>query len=103
MRQLSILALLFICLCTLVQAQAPIGTLEGQITDPASALVSNAEVSVHNAQTGLSRTVLSSRQGAFHFSDLPIGAYLLEVKAQGFAPYSVSSIRIDIGQGGDLK
>ncbi|MGA3262250.1 MAG: carboxypeptidase regulatory-like domain-containing protein, partial [Bryobacteraceae bacterium] len=64
----------------------------------ASALVSNAEVSVHNAQTGLSRTVLSSRQGAFHFSDLPIGAYLLEVKAQGFAPYSVSSIRIDIGQ-----
>jgi hypothetical protein len=98
MRQLSILALLFICLCTLVQAQAPIGTLEGQITDPASALVSNAEVSVHNAQTGLSRTVLSSRQGAFHFSDLPIGAYLLEVKAQGFAPYSVSSIRIDIGQ-----
>ena len=98
MRQLSILALLFICLCTLVQAQAPIGTLEGQIIDPASALVSNAEVSVHNAQTGLSRTVLSSRQGAFHFSDLPIGAYLLEVKAQGFAPYSVSSIRIDIGQ-----
>jgi hypothetical protein len=98
MKQLSIVALLFICLCTLVQAQAPIGTLEGQITDPASALVSNAEVSVHNAQTGLSRTVLSSRQGAFHFSDLPIGAYLLEVKAQGFAPYSVSSIRIDIGQ-----
>ena len=98
MRQLSILALLFVCLCTLVQAQAPIGTLEGQIIDPASALVSNAEVSVHNAQTGLSRTVLSSRQGAFHFSDLPIGAYLLEVKAQGFAPYSVSSIRIDIGQ-----
>ncbi|MGA3257724.1 MAG: carboxypeptidase-like regulatory domain-containing protein, partial [Bryobacteraceae bacterium] len=74
MKQLSIVALLFICLCTLVQAQAPIGTLEGQITDPASALVSNAEVSVHNAQTGLSRTVLSSRQGAFHFSDLPIGA-----------------------------
>ena len=98
MRQLSILALLFVCLCTLVQAQAPIGTLEGKIIDPASALVSNAEVSVHNAQTGLSRTVLSSRQGAFHFSDLPIGAYLLEVKAQGFAPYSVSSIRIDIGQ-----
>jgi hypothetical protein len=98
MKQLSIVALLFICLCTLVQAQAPIGTLEGQITDPASALVSNAEVSVHNAQTGFSRTVLSSRQGAFHFSDLPIGAYLLEVKAQGFAPYSVSSIRIDIGQ-----
>jgi len=91
-------AWLFVCLYTMVRAQTPIGTLEGQITDPAAALVSNAEVSVHNAQTGLTRTVHSSRQGAYHFSDLPIGSYLLEVKAQGFAPYSASSIRIDIGQ-----
>lgn len=91
-------ALPYVCLCVLLRAQTPIGTLEGQITDPASALVSNAEVSVHNAQTGLTRTVRSSRQGAFHFSDLPIGTYLLEVKAQGFAPYSASSIRLDIGQ-----
>src|ERR1022692_2710559 len=91
-------ALLLVCLCVLVRAQAPIGTLEGQITDPAAALVSNAEVSVHNTQTGLPRTVRSSRQGAFHFSDLPVGLYLLDVKAQGFAPYSVSSIRLDIGQ-----
>jgi hypothetical protein len=98
MKQLSILTLLFVCLCTLSRAQAPVGTLEGHITDPVSALVSNAEVSVHNAQTGLTRTVVSSRQGAFHFADLPIGAYLLEIKAQGFALYSVPSIRIDIGQ-----
>ncbi|HEV8041034.1 MAG TPA: carboxypeptidase regulatory-like domain-containing protein [Bryobacteraceae bacterium] len=91
-------AWLFVCLCAVVKAQTPIGTLEGQINDPAAALVSNAEVSVHNAQTGLTRTVHSSRQGAFHFSDLPIGSYLLEVRAQGFAPYSASSIRIDIGQ-----
>ena len=89
---------LFVCLCAAVRAQAPIGTLEGQITDPAAALVADAEVIVHQAQTGLTRTVHSSRLGAFHFSELPIGTYLLEVKAKGFAPYSVSSIRVDIGQ-----
>ena len=98
MKRLSFLVLFVACVCASVQAQAPIGTLEGQIADPASALVSKAEVTVHNAQTGLTRTVLSSRQGAFHFSDLPIGTYLLGVKAAGFAPYSASSIRIDIGQ-----
>src|ERR1035438_3663220 len=91
-------ALLLVCLCVLVRAQAPIGTLEGQITDPDALPISNAEVSVHNTQTGLTRTIRSSRQGAFHFSDLPVGLYRLEVKAQGFAPYSVSSIRLDIGQ-----
>jgi hypothetical protein len=97
-KQLSYFALLFVCLSVFIRAQTPIGTLEGQITDPASALVSNAEVSIHNTQTGLTRTVRSSAQGDFHFSDLPIGIYQLEVKAAGFAPYSVSSIRIDIGQ-----
>ena len=91
-------ALLSVCLCTLARAQTPIGTLEGQITDPAAALVSKAEVSVHNAQTGLTRTVRSSRQGEYQFSDLPVGLYLLEVQAPGFATYSASSIRIDIGQ-----
>ena len=92
------IVLLFVCLCSLVKAQTPIGTLEGQVTDPASALVSNAEVRVHNTETGLTRTVTSSRQGAFHFSDLPIGTYQLEVTASGFAPYSASSLRIDLGQ-----
>ena len=97
-KRLSIPVLGAALVCALVRAQAPIGTLEGQIVDPADAVVLDAEVSVHNAQTGLTRTVLSSRQGAFHFSDLPIGGYALEVKATGFAPYSAASIRIDIGQ-----
>ncbi len=92
------IAWLFVCSSALIRAQSPVGILEGRVVDPASALVAEAEVTVHRAQTGLTRTVHSSKQGAFHFSDLPIGTYLLEVKAQGFAPYSASSIRIDIGQ-----
>ena len=91
-------ALLLVCLCVLVRAQAPIGTLEGQITDPSSALVSGAEVSAHNAQSGLTRTVQSSREGSFHFSNLPIGEYSLTMNANGFTAFSVPLIRIDIGQ-----
>ncbi len=90
------LCVLLLCAC--VNAQDPIGTLEGQVADPSSARVSGAAVSVRNAQTGLTRTVLSSRDGTFHLSNLPVGEYALTVKATGFARYSVSSIRIDIGQ-----
>ncbi len=90
--------LLLASLGALANAQDPIGTLEGQIEDPSSALVSGAEVSVHNAQTGLTRTAHSSRAGSFHFSNLPVGEYSLTVNANGFAPFSVSPIRIDIGQ-----
>ena len=88
----------FVCLCMAVWAQAPIGTLEGQIADPGTGAVANAEVKVHNEQTGVTRTLLSSREGIFHFSDLPVGTYLLTVQAAGFAPYSASSVHIDIGQ-----
>jgi hypothetical protein len=90
--------MLFAALCSTANAQDPIGTLEGQITDPSSALVSGAEVSVHRAQTELTRNVRSSRDGSFHFSDLPAGEYSLTVNASGFAPFSISPIRIDIGQ-----
>ena len=91
-------ALLFVCLCAFVKAQDPIGTLEGQITDPSAAAVTGAEVSVHNAQTGLTRTLRSARDGAYHFANLPVGDYTLEVRADGFAPYNAPAIRIDIGK-----
>lgn len=86
------------CLCASLCAQAPIGTLEGQVTDPASAVIANAEVTVHQTLTGFERAAHSSRQGVFHFTDLPIGTYRLAIKADGFAPYAAASIRIGIGQ-----
>jgi hypothetical protein len=85
-------------LCATANAQDPIGTLEGQIADPSGAFVSGADVVLHNAQTGLTRTAHSSREGSFHFSNLLVGEYSLTVNANGFAPFSVSPIRIDIGQ-----
>ena len=91
-------AFFLVWLTPCINAQDPIGTLEGQVTDPSSAVVAGAEVSAHNSQTGLTRTVHSSREGSFHFSNLPVGEYSLAVKANGFAPFSVSPIRIDIGK-----
>jgi hypothetical protein len=90
--------LLMVSVTAIAKAQDPIGTLEGQIKDPSLAVVSGAQVSVHNAQTGLTRNENSSRDGSFHFSNLPVGEYSLSVNAAGFSPFSVSPIRIDIGQ-----
>ena len=97
-KSLAAIPLLFVFLCPGANAQDPIGTLEGQVTDPSSALVSGADVRASNPQTGLTRTVRSARDGSFHFSNLPIGEYSLTVNATGFAPFSASPIRIDIGQ-----
>src|SRR5580700_4337841 len=99
MRQLMrTLAFLSVCLCGVLQAQDPIGILEGQVADPSSAVVSGAQVTAQNLQTGLHQTVVTSRQGTFRFSNLPVGDYSLAVAAANFTPFSVSPIRIDVGR-----
>jgi Carboxypeptidase regulatory-like domain len=87
-----------LCLCALGAAQEPINTLEGQITDASYAVVSGAQVMPRNPQTGLTRTVLSSRQATFQISNLPAGEYDIDVHPQGFAVFSAKAIRVNIGQ-----
>src|SRR5690348_8884492 len=90
------LALVGVFLCSLVGAQDPTGVLEGEVTDASAGRISNAEVTARNSQTGVVTSVRTSPQGEFHFSNLPVGEYSLRVVAQGFTPFSASSIRVDI-------
>ena len=90
--------LLSVCLCWSLRAQDPVGVLEGQINDPSAASVSAAEVTATNPQTGFSAKLRSANDGAFHFASLPVGEYDLRVTAEGFATFTTSSIRIDIGR-----
>src|SRR5271169_2045759 len=85
-------------LCSSLRAQDPVGVLEGQINDPSGASVSSAEVTASNPQTGFSAKGRSANDGAFHFASLPVGEYDLRVNAEGFAAFTASSIRIDIGR-----
>ena len=87
---------LFLCLCWHLEAQDPVGVLEGQVRDTSGALVSAAEVAVTNHQTGFSVKQRSTDDGSFHFSSLPVGEYDLRVNADGFAAFTASAIRIDI-------
>jgi len=92
------LLLFSVCFCLRTWAQDPVGVLEGLISDPSGATVSRADVTVSNPRTGLSKTQQSASDGLFHFASLPSGEYNLRVSAGGFAAFSVSSIRIDIGR-----
>ena len=89
---------LFACLSLNLQAQDPVGVLEGHVKDPSGGSVSAAEVTANNQQTGFSAKQRSAEDGTFHFSSLPAGEYDLRVTADGFAAFTASAIPIDIGR-----
>jgi hypothetical protein len=94
MKKLGFFSLLLVC--PWGYAQDPTGVLEGQVFDPANAVVTQAVVTAQNAQTGFVATQQSGKDGSFHFSSLPVGDYELRVAAEGFAPFTVAGIHIDI-------
>ena len=76
----------------------PSACWKGKSTTRPARSVSAAEVTASNPQTGFSAKQRSANDGAFHFASLPVGEYDLRVNADGFATFTASSIRIDIGR-----
>jgi hypothetical protein len=64
------------------------GTIEGTVVDPSGAVISKAEVSIHNTITGYSQSVLSDSDGFFRLVNIPRNPYHLQVKAAGFGAFS---------------
>jgi hypothetical protein len=91
-----ILMLSFLCLTA--YAQDPTGIFEGRVLDPSGAPTDKASVAIQNLENGVSVSQQSARDGAFHFSSLPVGDYVLTVNRNGFAPFSASGIHIDINR-----
>jgi hypothetical protein len=68
-------------------AQAPAGSLRGQVTDPSGAVVVGANVTAKGAD-GKSISVKTDRSGDYEFKGLPPGAYTIEVTARGFTTFN---------------
>jgi Carboxypeptidase regulatory-like domain/TonB-dependent Receptor Plug Domain len=82
-RRLS-LALLVLFISAPAFAQRFTAAMRGTVTDPTSAVIAGAKVTVVNENTGLTRTMNSNADGNYSFSDLPVGSYRLEVEFAGF-------------------
>ena len=77
-------------------AQSDRGTITGTITDPAGAVVANAQVEARNVNTGSVYQVASSATGNYTISQLPVGAYELTVTVTGFKRYVRSDITVQV-------
>src|ERR1700735_1289222 len=69
-------------------------SLRGAITDPQSAVVTEAAGKLANTQAGWVRQTLTSASGEYQFLQLPPGAYTLGVEKPGFAALTRSDVNL---------
>ena len=89
---------LLLLICSTIQAQAPTGVVEGQVTDQSSGAVAGAAAVITNARTAFSQRQSTDAAGLYTFPALPVGEYDLTISKEGFAPFSRSSMQLSVNQ-----
>jgi hypothetical protein len=79
-------SLLIALLCTAAAAlaQEASGTISGTIHDTTGALVPNANITITNKATGISRALTPNAEGLYNAPALPPGDYDVRVEMTGF-------------------
>jgi len=91
-----------LCVCGLLRAADPTGTIAGAIHDPSGASVANARVTATALATGLTRETMSDRDGGYVFPLLPAGLYSVTVEAAGFEKLEQRGIEVRADQNSTL-
>jgi hypothetical protein len=98
-KMISMLCLAAIVLFTcagITSAQTFRGTILGTVTDTSGSSIAGAAVVVKNTNTGLSRTVTTSEDGAYSVPELPIGTYSVTVEKAGFKQGVVTGLQVEV-------
>ena len=84
--------------CLNSSAQQITGNFRGTVTDPSGAVIMGAEVTAQQAETALSRTTTTDRNGNYVLLELPVGHYRLHVAAKGFEEYVQDGITLNVNE-----
>src|SRR5271155_2241170 len=88
---LALIALMALCVPTLLAQSSGTSGLTGTVTDPSGAAVPNVSVTLTSNGTGQVRTGTTGTDGAYKFSLLPPGNYKIRFAANGFKTSEVAS------------
>jgi hypothetical protein len=100
MRARSQVAIIFCWVALLfplgLRAQVTTTMIYGRVTDSNGGTIANAQVSITDTGTNLSRTAQTNTEGEFRFEFLPVGNYKAEITAQGFKRFIRTDIVLDV-------
>jgi hypothetical protein len=84
-------------------AQFTTASLGGTVVDSSGAGIPEAAVSLLNVETGFAQDLRTNASGAFLFSRVPIGTYLLRIEKQGFSAYVQDHIVLAVDRSPQLS
>src|SRR5215472_13649109 len=82
---------------TFAFSQAITASLQGRVFDKSGAVLTNAEITAVNTETGFSRSAKAGSGGEYEIAQLPVGTYQVTTKAQSFQPQT-RTLQLVIGQ-----
>jgi len=80
------------------QAESGAAAVEGVVLDPEGRPIAGAAVAVRNETTAYSRNVTTDTSGRFRASAIPVGDYLVEARATGFAVLRTEHLALHVGR-----
>jgi hypothetical protein len=83
---------LFFALVSVCPGQVDRSALNGTVTDSAGLALPDVGVVAVQDSTGLRRTTVSSRSGAYEIPELPIGLYTVTFSREGFQPLTFANV-----------
>ena len=90
---IALIAAAIACLaCVPLLAQVTSGTIFGAVKDSTGAMIQDATVTIANPANGITRTVVTSGEGAFVAPNLYPGTYTITVEAKGFKKSETTGI-----------
>ena len=88
--------LLFLCFSVLAQTSR--GTVSGIINDQSGAVIANANVTLTNNETGVTRSTVTNGEGLYRFDAVDLGTYTVKINASGFGLVTKSNIVVNANQ-----
>lgn len=97
-RLLRLFVFLVFALALHAQHGAPVGAIQGTISDASGAPVPAARVTALDATRGFKRTAETNWEGRFSLDAVPPGDWTLHVEHDGFSPLDTATFPLSIGQ-----
>jgi Carboxypeptidase regulatory-like domain/TonB dependent receptor len=91
-----VFCLIGLLLTNVLKAQLTTTTIYGRVTDANGGSIANAQVSITNTDTNLSRTAQTSAEGEYSIEFLPVGNYKVEISAQSFKRFVRAGVVLEV-------